>query len=67
MKTNTTQSSDEWQDFRDIVARIEIPDAMEDEKVLLHEDGIHLFEATDGVTEWRIGDRMVAVSWDYVG
>lgn len=55
---------DEWQGLRDIVAGIEIPDAVEG---VLHEDDIHLFEAADEVIEWRIGDRMIAVAWDYAG
>lgn len=58
---------DEWQNLRDIVAGIEIPDDTEDKQVSLHEDDIHLFEATGEVIEWRIGDRMVAVAWDYAG
>jgi hypothetical protein len=56
---------DEWQELRSIVKSIDIPDVIEDERVSLYDDGIHIFMTSEHVVEWCLNKRMVIVIWLY--
>lgn len=60
----------EWADLRSIVScisTVDVPETKKYEKVVLHEDKIHLFYGHEDYIEWAIEDRMVSVGWHHQG